>query len=477
MTESAPPPRRILLVDDHAPLLSTLARFLRGEGYRVLTAESGEEALEKLATTSVDLALVDMLLPGMNGMELLPHLVRDHQLPVILMTGYAEAEIALQAVRLGAYEFLTKPVVPEILPVMIENALDHRRLEKKEREAGGDPEPSAVFGSLIGVSPPMQKVFQAIGQVAGTDAPVLISGETGTGKNLVAREIHSRSPRHTGPFLQLNCAAIPEQLFESELFGHEEGAFTDAKRRHQGRFERAAGGTLLLDEVACLPLNLQAKLLRVLEEGEFERVGGQRTHQTNVRILAATNLDLTELVAQGRFREDLFYRLATFPIYLPPLRERCEDIPLLLRRFLDDQADGGRVDIPGVSGEAIEEACQHPWKGNIRELANAVSHAVISQQGGRITSLLPPVQLQIPTSPCAERPVQARPLPPEPAPGELPFLEDLLASSLQDATTSFQSYYLGKLMERFEGKRHRLAEHAGISTRTLLRYLKRLELD
>jgi DNA-binding NtrC family response regulator len=465
-------------VDDYAPLRRTLARYLEGEDYLVVAAESGEDALSLLQNQTVDLALIDMVLPGMGGMDLLSAIIDSYNLPVILMTGFAEADSAMEAVRRGAYEFLTKPVVPELLPVLIENALDHRRLEQQARLRPGT---QGVYGNLIGESPAMQEVFQAIEKVATTHAPVLITGETGTGKNLVAREIHSRSKRHSGPFLQINCAAIPEQLFESELFGHEKGAFTDAQTRHLGRFERARGGTLLLDEIACLPLNLQAKLLRVLEEGEFERVGGRDTLESDVRILAATNVDLTKLIAEGKFRHDLFYRLATFPIHLPPLRERSEDIPLLLRRFLDEHAEGSRQDIPGVTKEAVTEARLHPWPGNIRELANAVAHAVISCGEESISSLLPPFHLQISpvsprTSPTMGLGQEERPL--GTSRERVPLtLEDLLTQTFQESTTAFHHFYLKHMLERFDGNRHLLAKHCKIHPRTLHRHLKRLGLD
>ncbi|MGC2816923.1 MAG: sigma-54 dependent transcriptional regulator [Candidatus Acidiferrum sp.] len=376
----------ILLVDDEANLRKTLAEILSARGYSILEAEDGASAVELLRDTTPDLIFSDWKMPRMGGEELLRHLRSDPRLaaiPIIVITAFGSSHSAIEAVRLGAYDFVTKPFDLDEIVLAAERALEHSSLNREVvrlRAQGGQPHVSAS-GRLIGSSGPMLNVFILIGKVAETDSTVLICGESGTGKELVAEAIHSYSQRKNKPFVVVNCAALPDTLLETELFGHERGAFTGAVGRKIGRFEMADGGTIFLDEIGELSPGLQSKLLRVLQEHTFERVGGTETIRGNFRVLAATNRDLEASVREKVFREDLFYRLNVVRIPIPPLRERRSDIVPLAEHFLRLYCDKNGLPTVGFSDEAILLLQNYFYPGNVRELENMVERAVLMARG------------------------------------------------------------------------------------------------
>jgi len=369
---------RILIVDDEAGLRQSFARLLRQEGHEVSDAASGEEALARVAERIPDLAVMDVRMPGASGIETLERLREVAPgLPVIIMTAYGTTETAIEAVNKGAFDYILKPFeIPHMLR-LIDQALAAGLASAAPRR----DEKQAAPGALVGQSQAMQEVYKMIGRVAGTDATVLIRGESGTGKELVAKAVHAYSRRSAKPFLVINCVAIPETLLESELFGYEKGAFTGAGARRAGRIELAAGGTIFLDEIGDMPLSIQAKMLRLLEEKSIERLGGGKPFPVDARILAATNRDLEAAIADGSFREDLFYRLKVVTINLPPLRDRAEDIPILAEHFLGRHARELGVPSPGLMDTALRSLTEYAWPGNVRELANVVQKALIFGRG------------------------------------------------------------------------------------------------
>jgi len=374
----------ILIVDDEPNYQIVLAELLKDEGYEVFTADSGLAGLPIVYSTDLDLVLSDMKMPGMDGIEFLAKIKEyNRELPVILITAYAEVEKAVEAMRLGAFTYLAKPFSNQQLLASVTKAIEHYGLIREIRRLRAEATPRSGFGGMIGKSPSMRAVYQLIEKVAPTPSSVLITGESGTGKELVARAIHVLSPRKEAPFISVNCAALSEHLLESELFGHEKGAFTDAVVMRKGRFELADTGTLFLDEIGEMPPQLQAKLLRVLQEKNFERVGGSVTQHVDVRILAATNKDLKDEVDKGKFREDLYYRLNVIHIHLSPLRERVDDIPALVTHFIEKNSRnlGKPLDI---SPEALRLLVSLPWEGNVRELENTIERAAILCNGDRI---------------------------------------------------------------------------------------------
>jgi len=378
-------PATILVADDDPGLRESLERLLTREGHRVVLASDGRAALERLQAGGVDLVLTDLKMPGLSGLELL-HAAKAvaPDVDVVLLTAFGTIEEAVRAMKDGAWDFLTKPVQRAQLQRVIRQALERRALIQQNRALQARLEALLGQGTVVGLSPAFRRLMTLVEQVADSSATVLIQGESGTGKELVARAIHQRSPRRAGPFVAVNCAALPETLLESELFGYERGAFTGAAGRKEGRFELADGGTLFLDEVADLSLVTQPKILRVLQEGEFERLGGTRTLRVDVRIVAATNQDLAQLVRERRFREDLYYRLKVITITVPPLRERREDIRALAEHFLRVYGAKNNRRLDGFTDEALQRLEGYAWPGNVRELENVVERGVVLARGPRI---------------------------------------------------------------------------------------------
>ncbi len=376
----------VLIVDDEKNYLVVLGAFLSGEGYETLTADSAQHALEIVETTDLDLVLTDMKMPTMDGIELLKRIKQKvPDLPVVMMTAYGTVEKAVEAMQLGAFNFILKPFQNETLKQVIHKAVSTYGILKENRRLVQALESRYRFDNIIGKSKPMQAIFDIILKVAHTKTTILTTGESGTGKELIAKAIHFNSPRRNKPFVAISCAALTETLLESELFGHEKGAFTGATAMKKGRFERADGGTLFLDEIGEIPVSLQVKLLRVLEEMSFERVGGTRTIAVDVRLIAATNKDLKAEVQQHRFRKDLYFRLNVVHIKLPTLRERPEDIPLLAAYFGTRFAQESNKGEITFSPEAMRFLCNHRWPGNVREFENAIERAVLFSNGQEIT--------------------------------------------------------------------------------------------
>ncbi|MFH1102241.1 MAG: sigma-54 dependent transcriptional regulator [Pseudomonadota bacterium] len=370
----------ILIVDDEKNYPPVLSAVLEEEGYETLTANSGKEALEILKQSEVDLVLTDMKMPGMDGIELLEKIkAKDPDLPIIMMTAYGTVEKAVEAMQKGAYSYILKPFDNERMILYVKKANEIYRIIKENRRLRSDIESRYCFGNIIGRSKVMRDIFEIIEKVAPTSATILIEGESGTGKELVAKSIHYNSPRKNGPFIAVNCSALAESLLESELFGHEKGAFTGAVAMKKGRFELAGGGTFFLDEIGELSSNLQIKLLRVLQEKAIERVGGIKPLPVDIRLIVATNKTLKEEVKVGRFRDDLFFRLNVIHIVLPPLRERQEDIGLLMNHFIDKYSKERKSDTPidGVDQEVIRLFYNYRWPGNVRELENVIERAMI----------------------------------------------------------------------------------------------------
>lgn len=384
----------ILVVDDEVMIRRALEKFLADQGYRVLAAGSYEEALQCSAAAVVDCALVDLIMPGRNGVELIHALQeRDPELMCIVLTGFGTIASAVEAIKDGAFHYLTKPFELDDILQLVQRALDHRRLRTENRTLKTQLRKQYRFDQIVGQSDAMRGIFSLIEKVAETDSTVLLLGESGTGKELVARAIHYNSHRAEKPLVTVNCAAIPEDLLESELFGHMRGSFTGATANHRGKFEVASGGTIFLDEIGDMSPKLQVKILRVLQERRFEPVGSTQTQEVNVRIIAATNRDLERAVREQRFREDLYYRLNVIPVKLPSLRERRHDVALLIDHFLRrfNQENERRVD--SVSASAMECLLQYPWPGNVRELENMMERLVILKSQGTIELEDLPAQL------------------------------------------------------------------------------------
>jgi len=447
---------RVLVVDDHASARASVAEILSAIGFEVLTSGSAAEALQCLSDQSVDLILTDLMMPGMDGLEFMHQLVsRRIDAQVVMLTAHASVSTAVQAMRLGAFDYIEKPFTVDQLEETVRRALQQVRALGWNRVV---PDSDAAGPEMIGASPAMQRLRELIRQAAPTDETVLIMGESGTGKELVARAIHAGSGRHDRPWVGLNCPALSPQLMESELFGHEKGAFTNADSPRVGRFELADGGTILLDEVTEIELELQAKLLRVLQERQYERVGSSVSRRIDVRIVASTNRDLQQQVKAGRFREDLFYRLAVIPIQVPPLRRRLEDVPILATYFLQRAAARvGRQ--PQALADAALDLLQHyHWPGNVRELENVMTRIAVLGVGDEVTTdQLQPWLLESPQP--IERIVSGPTLPPH----DLP-----IGVSLQ----AMERQMIEATLEHFQGHRQKSAEALGIGVRTLANKLR-----
>ena len=369
---------KILIVDDELIMRESLAGWLERDGHEITTAPSGEEALEILKEARFDILLVDIKMEGISGLEVLKHVKEnDPDVAVVMITAYGSISTAIEAMKNGAYDYLLKPFDPNELGILIEKIIRHQAQAMENLYLKEQYKERTRFESMIGQSRPMQKVFNLIQDVAPMNSTVLITGETGTGKGLAAKAIHSNSPRSEGPFVIVNCGAIPDHLMESELFGHQKGAFTDAIETKKGRLELAHGGTLLLDEIGEIGMRMQIDLLRVLEDRVFYRVGGTQPIEADFRVIAATNRDLEKAIEEGIFRKDLFYRLNVISFQMPPLRERKEDIPLLTEHFLVRYSHETNKSIDKISREATDELMLYEWPGNVRELENAIERAVV----------------------------------------------------------------------------------------------------
>lgn len=380
------PKAKILVADDEIKIREYFSDVLLHEDYDVDTAQNGEVAINLIDKDIYDIALIDLNMPKVDGMSVLKYINENSQGTIgIILTGYATIRNAVEAMKTGAFDYLAKPVKMEEVLMVINRALEFRDIKRENLALKNQLKKKYKFENFIGDSPQMHKVFKVIEKVADTDSTVLILGESGTGKELVAKAIHYNSMRRDKPLIPVNCGAIPEELLESELFGHEKGAFTNAIRTRIGRFELANGGTIFLDEIGEMSPHLQVKLLRILQEQEFERVGGTKTIKCNIRVIAATNKDLDRLVQDGVFREDLYYRLKVIPIIIPPLRERRGDIPLLVQHFMENITKSRKKKIKGISKDIIKAFMEYDWPGNVRELENIIERMIILAEGEELT--------------------------------------------------------------------------------------------
>ncbi|MCL2723253.1 MAG: sigma-54 dependent transcriptional regulator [Polyangiaceae bacterium] len=389
-----PEKKQVLIVDDEPNLRKILAAQLSRDGYDVLLAEDGEQGLALMREHHIDLVVTDLKMPKVDGMTLLREALREGpELPIVMITAHGTVDTAVEALKLGAFDYLTKPFDKDEVRQVVAKALKTRQLAEEDASSAPKDVPGARFG-IIGQSPGLTDLYAVLERVADSPTTVLITGESGTGKELVARALHDHSSRRSKPFIKVNCAAIPKELIESELFGYERGAFTGAVSSKPGRFELANGGTLFLDEIGEIPVEMQVKLLRALQESEFERVGGIKTIRIDVRLVAATNRDLKKLIAQAAFREDLFYRLNVVSLRLPALRERASDIPLLTEHFLAKFNDRLKKHVAGIEQEALDVLAAHTWPGNIRELENVMERAVLFCDAPKLRVRDLPVELR-----------------------------------------------------------------------------------
>jgi two-component system nitrogen regulation response regulator NtrX len=449
--------RTILVVDDEESIRQSLSGILMDEGFEVLTAGSGEEAIRLAEEEMPNLILLDIWLPGMDGIEALKYIKTEFPvIPVIMMSGHGTIETAVKATKLGAFDFIEKPLSLEKMILIINHALDMLRLEEENKLL---KQKLTHEYELTGDSPPIQELKETISIVSPTNAWILIMGENGTGKELVARAIHRNSRRVHKPFVEVNCAAIPEELIESELFGHEKGAFTGATAKKRGKFDLAHEGTIFLDEVADMSQKVQAKTLRILQEKTFERVGGNRLITTDVRVIAATNKDLEREMEEGRFRQDLYYRLNVIPLKIPPLRERKEDIPLLVKRFLLEFSMKEGEEEKTISDEAVALLMEHNWPGNVRELKNIIERLVIMTPGKVIMAE------DIPLLVKGSLDVSVKRLPAS------------TLDSFRAAKMDFEKQYIASKLREFEGNISKTAEAIGLERSNLHRKIKSYGLD
>ncbi len=451
-------PARMLVIDDDPLVRQGLREILEAQGYEVETAADGESGLALLQEEAFALVFTDLALPGLGGMDVLQYLVgHQPECLCIIITGFGSIKNAVDSMRLGAFDYLTKPVDPQELRVVVKRALEVRRLKWENLELKRQLRQRYHFARMVGDSEAMTRVFDLIRKVADTDSTVLILGESGTGKELIAHAIHYNSSRRDRPLIPVNCAAIPEELLESELFGHERGAFTHAVRTRIGRFELAHGGTIFLDEIAEMSPGLQVKILRVLQDRSFERIGGVKTIRVDIRVIAATNQDLEERVRQGKFREDLYYRLNVIPIKVPPLRERVGDIPLLANHFLEEFSRKKKKPRKRLSPEALELLRRYPWPGNVRELENLMERLVILTEGEVLG--------------VADLPEKFRAAAPSPLPGPL-FLPPQ-GVHLTRAVQEFERDLILRALEKSNWVKARAAHLLNLNRTTLLEKMKK----
>ncbi len=456
----------ILIVDDEKNIRRILALMLRDRRHQVTEASSGEEALKTLADLDPDLILLDLKMPGMDGLETLSKLREaGHGAAVIMMTAHGTISTAVEAMRRGAYDYVTKPFDNDELMMLIDRALDMRRLASEVENLRGELESRYGFTEIIGISPAIQKVFHTMAKVAKVDATVLVTGESGTGKELVARAIHRKSPRETHPFVAVNCSAIPNTLFEAEFFGHEKGAFTDARAARAGKFELAQSGTLFLDEVGDLQIDAQAKLLRALQEKQIIRLGGHTPRPVDVRVVSATNKDLEKEVADGNFREDLYWRLNVVHIQLPALRERREDLSLLFEHFLDRINRELGLSVSGLTQETLEMMLEYPWPGNVRELENTLCRSMIMCEGDELTAADLPARLRGEGGQGAAMGPSASDL------DSLP-----LGQAVTEATERLEKRMILSRLAAHKGNRTTTAQSLGVSRKTLFNKMRQYQL-
>ncbi len=460
----------LLIDDDQAVIPEQVRQAFHAPRYRVVVAGTGAEGLQHIRAEQPDVILLDLRLPDQSGLEVYRQVRQiDARIPVIFVTLAKTADAAIEAMKQGAYDYLFKPLDLLQLRRVVGEALEvGRRMREPALLAEAAPDPDAD-GVIVGACPAMREVYKAIGRVAAQDVPVLITGESGTGKELVARAVYQHGPRAKAPFLALNCAAIPETLLESELFGHEKGAFTGADRRRIGKFEQVSGGTLFLDEVGDMPLPLQAKILRLLQEQSFERVGGNETIRTDVRLIAATHRDLSAWSAEGKFRPDLYYRLGVFAIHLPPLRERGDDLPTLVRHYLRRFSRELGREVREVDPEALEALRNHPWPGNIRELQSVLKQALLQASGAVLLPAFLPELASGRAGPTAAADL-----------GLEAFISQRLGPDARelyaDTHRQVDRLLLPRVLEYTGGSQHQAARLLGIARQTLRQKLRDLGL-
>ena len=472
---------KVLVIDDDEGVCYSLARLLSNDERSVTALQTPETGLEALRGENPDLVLLDVKMPGLDGLELLRRIrkERPHQL-VVMMTAQGTTETAIEAMKRGAFEYLMKPFTTDVLHSVVDKALATARLNRRVSSSLDEglglkqAAPKSDTDRIVGKSARMQEVYKKIGQVAPRAVPVLIRGESGTGKELIARALWQHSPRANQPFLAVNCAAIPENLLEAELFGHERGAFTGAETRHPGKFEQADKGTLFLDEVGDMSLATQAKILRVLQNNTFERVGGTETLKVDVRVLAATHQNLEQLIRDGRFREDLYYRLRVVEISLPALRERRDDIPLLARYVIARHREALACEISGISSEAMAALQAYDWPGNVRQLENVIRRAMVLCTGGILNTDHLDFGPAARTGSAAALPERQdsdaaqSPATPPPAAGDMErFVERLLASGQAGLIDEMERLLIGRALEKLNGNQLQTAKLLGITRNTL----------
>ena len=459
------PTGRTLVIDDEPRIRSIISALLGEQGYDVRTASSGEEGIAAYREFLPAVVVLDMRMPGMDGMAVLRTLNEELRVDckIIIVTGHGEVRSAVEAIKQGAFDYIQKPFDNDELLAVVGRAAEMVSLKRRVQQLEEQLQETYGFSNIVGVSDKMKSTFALMRKFAAAAGTVVLSGESGTGKELVARAIHQAGKRKTGPFVAVNCGAIPANLIESEFFGHEPGAFTDAKQLRLGKFETADGGTLFLDEIGELASEAQVKLLRVLEEGEFNRVGGSKPIAVDVRVLAATNRDLQAMMADGAFREDLYWRLHVLSLHLSPLRDRREDIPLLVEHFLDKHAPAGGDARPHVSDSAMDVLMAHNWPGNVRELENCIYSALTLLEGSTLEPADLPVRMRAGAAEAAPTATEAAEMP--------------LARIAAEATATAEVHAIRQALQRTAGNREKAAELLGVSRKTLYRKMQQHGID